>query len=120
MIVPRLALRTLRREWRLPELRTLIAALLLSVIALGAVGTLATRVQRAVLMSAADRARLDGERQAAYRVLVCCGRRELGRHLWCRMRVGALRWSQLRALDLAASTSPASPVVCSARHCDHQ
>ncbi|MGH8182389.1 MAG: ABC transporter permease [Rhodanobacteraceae bacterium] len=54
MIVPRLALRTLRREWRLPELRTLIAALLLSVIALGAVGTLAAQVQRAVLMSAAE------------------------------------------------------------------
>src|SRR6185437_14287138 len=51
---PRHALRTLRREWRLPELRTLIAALLLSVIALGAVGTLAGRVQRAVLMSAAE------------------------------------------------------------------
>lgn len=54
MIVPRLALRTLRREWRLPELRTLVAALLLSVIALGAVATLAARVQRAVLMSAAE------------------------------------------------------------------
>ncbi|TAN05415.1 MAG: FtsX-like permease family protein [Rhodanobacteraceae bacterium] len=54
MIVPNLALRALRREWRLPELRTLIAALLLSVIALGAVGTLAARVQRAVLMSAAE------------------------------------------------------------------
>jgi putative ABC transport system permease protein len=51
---PRHALRTLRREWRLPELRTLIAALLLSVIALGAVGTLATRVQRAVVMGAAE------------------------------------------------------------------
>src|SRR5690348_2114977 len=51
---PRHAWRTLRREWRLPELRTLIAALLLSVIALGAVGTLAARVQRAVLMSAAE------------------------------------------------------------------
>src|SRR6185437_9111205 len=51
---PRHALRTLRREWRLPELRTLIAALLLSVIALGAVGTLAARVQRAVVMSAAE------------------------------------------------------------------
>lgn len=48
------ALRTLRREWRLPELRTLIAALLLSVVALGAVGTLATRVQRAVLLGAAE------------------------------------------------------------------
>src|SRR6185312_2306710 len=54
MSSPRHALRTLRREWRLPELRTLIAALLLSVIALGAVGTLAARVQRAVLMSAAE------------------------------------------------------------------
>lgn len=54
MTGPRHALRTLRREWRLPELRTLIAALLLSVIALGAVGTLAARVQRAVVMSAAE------------------------------------------------------------------
>ena len=54
MTGPRHALRTLRREWRLPELRTLIAALLLSVVALGAVGTLAARVQRAVLMSAAE------------------------------------------------------------------
>jgi putative ABC transport system permease protein len=54
MTGPRHALRTLRREWRLPELRTLIAALLLSVIALGAVGTLATRVQRAVLLGAAE------------------------------------------------------------------
>jgi putative ABC transport system permease protein len=54
MVGPRHAWRTLRREWRLPELRTLIAALLLSVIALGAVGTLATRVQRAVVMSAAE------------------------------------------------------------------
>jgi putative ABC transport system permease protein len=51
---PRHALRTLRREWRLPELRTLIAALLLSVVVLGTVGTLAVRVQRAVLMSAAE------------------------------------------------------------------
>jgi putative ABC transport system permease protein len=48
------ALRTLRREWRLPELRTLIGALLLSVVVLGAVATLAARVQRAVLMSAAE------------------------------------------------------------------
>ena len=54
MTGPRHALRTLRREWRLPELRTLMAALLLSVIALGAVATLAARVQRAVLMSAAE------------------------------------------------------------------
>lgn len=48
------ALRTLRREWRLPELRTLIASLLLAVIALGAVGTLAARVQRAVLLGSAE------------------------------------------------------------------
>lgn len=48
------ALRNLRREWRLPELRTLIGALLLSVIALGAVGTLSVRVERAVLMGAAE------------------------------------------------------------------
>ncbi|HEY3521178.1 MAG TPA: FtsX-like permease family protein [Rhodanobacteraceae bacterium] len=48
------ALRNLRREWRLPELRTLVGALLLSVIALGAVGTLSVRVERAVLMGAAE------------------------------------------------------------------
>lgn len=48
------ALRSLRREWRLPELRTLIAALLLAVLALGTVGTLSSRVERAVLMSAAE------------------------------------------------------------------
>ncbi len=54
MIGVRHALRTLRREWRLPELRTLIAALLLSVVVLGTVATLAARVQRAVLMSAAE------------------------------------------------------------------
>ncbi|HEX7370226.1 MAG TPA: FtsX-like permease family protein [Rhodanobacteraceae bacterium] len=54
MMGPRYALRTLRREWRLPELRTLIAALLLSIVALGAVGTLATRVHDAVVMSAAE------------------------------------------------------------------
>src|SRR5690348_18397187 len=54
MIGPRHALRTLRRVWRLPELRTLIGALLLSVVVLGAVASLAARVQRAVLMSAAE------------------------------------------------------------------
>ncbi|HET7557048.1 MAG TPA: ABC transporter permease, partial [Rhodanobacteraceae bacterium] len=48
------ALRSLRREWRLPELRTLVAALLLAVLALGTVGTLSSRVERAVLMSAAE------------------------------------------------------------------
>ncbi|HEY9111166.1 MAG TPA: ABC transporter permease, partial [Rhodanobacteraceae bacterium] len=54
MITARFVIRTLRREWRLPELRTLIGALLLSVVALGAVATLAARVQRAVVMSAAE------------------------------------------------------------------
>lgn len=48
------ALRSLRREWRLPELRTLIGALLLAVIALGAVGTLSARIERALVMSAAE------------------------------------------------------------------
>lgn len=48
------ALRTLRREWRLPELRTLLVALLLAVIALGAVGTLSSRIERALVMSAAE------------------------------------------------------------------
>lgn len=50
----RLALRTLRREWRLPELRTLALALVLAVAALGAVATLAARVERALLDSAAE------------------------------------------------------------------
>lgn len=54
MIGLRHALRSLRREWRLPELRTLIAALLLAVLALGTVGTLSSRVERAVLMGAAE------------------------------------------------------------------
>ncbi|MEO6968877.1 MAG: FtsX-like permease family protein [Rhodanobacteraceae bacterium] len=50
----RFGLRNLRREWRLPELRTLIAALLLAVIALGAVGTLSARIERALVMGAAE------------------------------------------------------------------
>lgn len=54
MIGPRYALRTLRREWRLPELRTLAAALLLSVVVLGAVATLAARMQNAIVLSSAD------------------------------------------------------------------
>lgn len=54
MTVSRHALRTLRREWRLPELRTLLAALVLSVVVLGAVGTLAAQVQRAVVMGTAE------------------------------------------------------------------
>jgi putative ABC transport system permease protein len=54
MIGPRYALRTLVREWRLPELRTLVAALLLAVVVLGAVATLAARIQNAVLLSAAE------------------------------------------------------------------
>lgn len=49
-----LALRTLRREWHLPELRTLTAALLLAVVALGVVATLATRIERGMLASAAE------------------------------------------------------------------
>lgn len=50
----RLALRNLRREWRLPELRTLASSLLLAVLALGVVATLATRVERGILASAAE------------------------------------------------------------------
>jgi len=50
----RLALRNLRREWRLPELRTLAGSLLLAVLALGVVATLATRVERVILASAAE------------------------------------------------------------------
>ena len=50
----RLSLRTLRREWRLPELRTLAGSLVLAVAALGVVATLSTRVERGVLASAAE------------------------------------------------------------------
>ena len=49
-----LALRTLRREWHLPELRTLAASLLLAVVALGVVATLAARIERGMLASAAE------------------------------------------------------------------
>ncbi|MEO7052892.1 MAG: FtsX-like permease family protein [Rhodanobacter sp.] len=54
MSMLRLALRNLRREWHLPELRTLAASLVLAVVALGVVATLATRVERGMLASAAD------------------------------------------------------------------
>jgi len=50
----RLALRTLRREWHLVELRTLAASLVLAVIALGVVATLSTRIERGILASAAE------------------------------------------------------------------
>ncbi|MDA3914671.1 FtsX-like permease family protein [Oleiagrimonas sp.] len=50
----RLSLRTLRREWRLPELRTLGAALVLAVAALGVVATLSARVEQGVTASAAE------------------------------------------------------------------
>ncbi len=49
-----LALRGLRREWHLPELRTLAASLVLAVVALGVVATLATRIERGLLASAAE------------------------------------------------------------------
>ncbi|MFC4528509.1 FtsX-like permease family protein [Dyella halodurans] len=49
-----LSLRSLRREWHLPELRTLGASLVLAVVALGVVATLATRMERGVLASAAE------------------------------------------------------------------
>ncbi|MEO8748331.1 MAG: FtsX-like permease family protein [Rhodanobacter sp.] len=49
-----LILRTLRREWHLPELRTLGASLLLAVVALGVVATLTARIERGVLASAAE------------------------------------------------------------------
>lgn len=49
-----LSLRTLRREWHLPELRTLGASLVLAVVALGVVATLAARMERGVLASAAE------------------------------------------------------------------
>ena len=50
----RLALRNLRREWHLPELRTLGASLVLAVTALGVVATLSMRIERGVLASAAE------------------------------------------------------------------
>jgi putative ABC transport system permease protein len=50
----RLALRTVRREWHLPELRTLAASLVLAVVALGVVATLASRVERGLLAGAAE------------------------------------------------------------------
>ena len=49
-----LSLRSLRREWHLPELRTLAASLVLAVVALGVVATLAARMERGVLASAAE------------------------------------------------------------------
>lgn len=49
-----LSWRSLRREWHLPELRTLGASLLLAVVALGVVATLSTRMERGVLASAAE------------------------------------------------------------------
>jgi putative ABC transport system permease protein len=49
-----LALRSLRREWHLPELRTLAASLVLAVVALGVVATLAARIERGMLASAAE------------------------------------------------------------------
>ncbi|MGF6493535.1 putative ABC transport system permease protein [Luteibacter sp. 621] len=54
MNVTRLALRTLRREWHLVELRTLAASLVLAVVALGVVATLSTRIERGILASAAE------------------------------------------------------------------
>ncbi|TAL73161.1 MAG: FtsX-like permease family protein [Rhodanobacter sp.] len=54
MNLMRLSLRNLRREWRLPELRTLAGSLLLAVLALGIVATLAARVENGILASAAE------------------------------------------------------------------
>ncbi|WP_329742613.1 ABC transporter permease [Dyella sp. A6] len=50
----RLSLRMLRREWHLPELRTLAGSLVLAVAALGVVATLSTRVEDSVLASASQ------------------------------------------------------------------
>lgn len=49
-----IAARTLRREWRLADLRTLALALVLAVAALGVVATLAARVEDAVVAGAAE------------------------------------------------------------------
>ncbi|WP_386070690.1 ABC transporter permease [Tahibacter sp. UC22_41] len=54
MNVFRFAARSLRREFRQGELRTLAAALVLAVAALTAVATLGQRVERAILASAAE------------------------------------------------------------------
>jgi putative ABC transport system permease protein len=54
MNVWRMALRTLRREWHLVELRTLAASLVLAVAALGVVSTLSARMERGLLASAAE------------------------------------------------------------------
>lgn len=54
MNVIRLSLRSLRREWHLPELRTLAASLVLAVVALGVVATLAARIESGMLASAAE------------------------------------------------------------------
>jgi len=54
MSLLRLSLRSLRREWHLPELRTLAASLVLAVVALGVVATLASRIERGMLASAAE------------------------------------------------------------------
>ncbi len=50
----RFAARSLRREFRHAELATLVAALVLAVAALAAVATLASRVERALVASAAE------------------------------------------------------------------
>jgi putative ABC transport system permease protein len=49
-----LSLRSLRREWHLPELRTLAASLVLAVVALAVVATLSTRIERSMLASSAE------------------------------------------------------------------
>ena len=49
-----LALRSLRREWHLPEMRTLAASLVLAVVALGVVATLTARMEHGMLASAAE------------------------------------------------------------------
>jgi putative ABC transport system permease protein len=54
MNILRFAARSLRREFRHGELRTLAAALVLAVAALAAVATLGQRVERAIIASAAE------------------------------------------------------------------
>ncbi|MCO7635816.1 FtsX-like permease family protein [Pseudomonas sp. S 311-6] len=55
-----LAFRTVRREWRLAELRTLALALVLSIVALGVVATLALRVEHSIAASSAELVGGDG------------------------------------------------------------
>lgn len=76
MSLARTAWRGLGREWRLPELRALLAALMLAVTALGAVASLGTRVEGALLLRAAEMIGGDLGVHTDYRVLPAAFMRE--------------------------------------------